>query len=246
MKTLTLIIVWLMAGVASAQTKIDKTVPVQAGQKIRMRFDYPKLVKVSTWEKNEISIQGVVSINDGENDDAFILESRTEGNTISVRNEIKNMEGLPHRITVNRDGQKMVFRTKADWRKYQDEHGKGHTMMSEGVDMDIELEIRVPRNTETVVESVYGMVEVKDFTGPLTVEATYGGVDASLTEPTTGELIAETNYGHIYTNLNVKFGAAEVRDENFHTLVSLKPGNGPRYSFESKYGNVYLRKRVEN
>ena len=62
MKTLTLIIVSLMAGVAFAQTKIDKTVPVAAGQKIRMRFDYPELVKVSTWEKNEISIQGVVSL----------------------------------------------------------------------------------------------------------------------------------------------------------------------------------------
>ena len=232
-----------MAGVAYAQTKIDKTVPVAAGQKIRMRFDYPELVKVSTWEKNEISIQGVVSINDGENDDAFVLEARTEGSTVSVSNEIKNMDNLPHRITVNKDGQKIVFHTRADWRKYQDEHGRGHTSMSEGVDMDIELEIRVPRNTETFVESVYGIVEIKDFTGPLTVKAIYGGVDASLTEPATGELIAETNYGHIYSNLNVKFGSGEVRDENFHTLVSVKPGNGPRYSFESKYGNVYLRRK---
>ena len=202
MKRLTLIIVSLMAGVAYAQTKIDKTVPVAAGQKISMRFDYPELVKVSTWEKNEISIQGVVSINDGENDDAFVLEVRTEGSTVSVRNEIKNMDNLPHRITVNRDGQKIVFHTRADWRKYQDEHGRGHNTMSEGVDMDIELNIRVPRNTETFVESVYGIVEIKDFTGPLTVQATYGGVDASLAEPATGELIAGSKF-YIQVGINV-------------------------------------------
>lgn len=242
MKTLTLITVWLVAGTVSAQTQLNKSIPVAAGQKIRMRFDYPELVKVSTWEKNEISIQGTVSINDGENDAAFILETSTAGGTVSVRNEIKNMEGLPHRITVKRDGQTMTFRNKAEWRKYQDENDKGHTMMSEGVDMDIQLEIRVPRNTETFVESVYGMVEVKAFAGPLTVEATYGGVDASLSERVTGELIAKTNFGHIYSNLEVKFAADKVRDENFHTLVSVKPGNDPRYSFESKYGNVYLRK----
>ncbi len=242
MKNLTLILVCLFAGTLSAQTKLNKNVPVSAGQKIKMRFDYPDLIKVSTWDKNEISILGTVSINGGENDDAFTLETNAEGGTVSIRNEIKNMEGLPHRITVKVGGQKMIFRNKAEWKKYKNENGNGHTMMSDGVEMDIELEIKVPRNTETYLESVYGMVEAKDFDGPLKVVATYGGVDASMTELTTGELTAETNYGHIYSNLNVKLDGGEVRDEDFHTVVTAKPGTGPRYSFESTYGNVYLRK----
>ena len=70
--------------------------------------------------------------------------------------------------------------------------------------MEIVLDIKVPENTETRIESVYGMVEIKQFTGPLFVEATYGGVDAALQERATGELIAETNYGQIYTNLDIK------------------------------------------
>lgn len=242
MKHLILILVFLYAGTLSAQTKLNKTVPVGTGQKIKMHFDYPQLIKVSTWDKNEISILGTISINGGENDDAFILETNAEGGTVSIRNEIKNVEGLPHRITVKVAGQKMIFRNKAEWKKYQNEKGLGLTMMSDGVEMDIELEIKVPRNTETYVESVYGMVEAKDFDGPLKVVATYGGVDASLAEQTTGELTVETNYGHIYSNLNVKLGGSEVRDEDFHTVVSAKPGTGPRYSFESTYGNVYLRK----
>jgi hypothetical protein len=89
------------------------------------------------------------------------------------------------------------------------------------------------------------MVEIKDFTGPLTVDATYGGVDAALNEKNTGEIIAETNYGDIYTNLDVKFGGENSKNEDFHTYVSAKPGNGPRYSFDSKYGNVYLRKATQ-
>lgn len=84
------------------------------------------------------------------------------------------------------------------------------------------------------------MVEVKNYTGPLTVEATYGGVDVTGPEKITGELTAETNYGQIYSNLDLKFSGSEFED--FHTYVSTKSGNGPKYSFESKYGNVYLRK----
>lgn len=229
-----------------AQTPVNKSIPVQPGQKIEMHFDYPQLIRVSTWEKNEISIQGSVSINGGESDDAFELITSTSANTVNVRNEIHNLKNLPQRVTITRDGQKIVFKSKADYKKYADQNGKEYNMMTCGVDMDIHLEIKVPRNVETRVESVYGMVEVREFTGPLTVEATYGGVDAALPERSTGELIAETNYGQIYTNLELKFSSDNVQEKDFHTFVSAKPGSGPRYSFESKYGNVYLRKPTAN
>lgn len=227
---------------AQAQTKLDKTIPVKAGQQVRITFDYPEMIRISTWDKNEISVTGTVSINNGENDDAFVLDIK-DGGTISINGRIKDMDDLPQRITIIRDGVKTTFRNEAEWRKYKNEHGKGsYSMMNRGVDMDIQLDIKIPANMQTSVESVYGMVEVKNFKGPLHVEATYGGVDATLTESTTGELIAETNYGHIYSDLNMKFDGDRVREEDFHTLVSVKPGTGPSYRFESPYGNVYLRK----
>ena len=114
--------------------------------------------------------------------------------------------------------------------------------MNWGTDFDIFLVIRVPKNVETKVLSTYGTIEIKDFTGPLVAESTYGGVDAALTEKLVGDLKAEVNYGDIYTNFDFKFSGGELGD--FHTVVNAKPGNGPRYSFESKYGNVYLRKSL--
>lgn len=246
MKTHAALFFTLVSLQVGAQTQVSKSIPVQSGQKITMHFDYPKMIKVSTWDKNEISVTGSVSINGGESDDAFELQTSTSNNTIQIRNEIHNLKNLPQRITIMRDGQKTVFKSKAEYKKYADQNGKNFDMMNSGVDMEIVLEIRVPRNTETLVESVYGMVEVKNFTGPLTVEATYGGVDAALTEKSTGELIAETNYGQIYTNLELKFSGDGLREGDFHTVVSAKPGSGPRYSFESKYGNVYLRKSAVN
>ncbi len=225
-----------------AQTTINKSIPVRTGQKIDIHFDYPELVKISTWDKNEISIQGTVFINGGENDDAFELVITNEGEIISIKNEIKNMKNLPHRITVFDGAQKIVFRNKEEFQKYQREHGKNYSHISYGTEMDILLEIKVPANTETVVESVYGMVEITSFNGPLTVVATYGGVDAAVKEQVVGQITAETNHGEIFSNLNAKFNGEASRQGDFHTYVSALPGKGPAYKFDSKYGNVYLRK----
>lgn len=225
-----------------AQTTINQSIPVRAGQTIQMKFDYPELIRVTTWDGNAISIQGSVSINSGENDDAFVLENTVAANVIKIRSEIKDLKNLPQRITISRNGQKIMFRDKAEFQKYQAEHGKSYNSVSWGPDIDIQLEIKVPRNIETQIHSVYGMVEVRNFSGPLTVESTYGGVDASLAERSIGEVTAETNFGNIYTNLDVKFTDEQMKSKDFHTFVSARPGNGPKYNFESKFGNVYLRK----
>lgn len=235
---MTLSIVWA----TRAQTSVDKTAIVQNGQSVLFHFDYPELIKVSTWDKNEVSVHASVSINDGENDDAFELTASTAGNTLSFRGEIKGLKNLPRRTTIIDGGQKISFRSEADYKKYREETGRsGFERVSMGVDIDIIIEIKVPKNVATRVEAVYGMVEVKAFDGPLVVEATYGGVDAALTERNVGLVQLETNYGEIYTNFDTRFSGGSG-EENFHLSVSAKPGTGPHYAFESKYGNVYLRK----
>lgn len=242
MKARILILIFFSTAVSAlAQTVVDKALPVSPSQRITMQFDYPKLIRVTTWEKNQVSIQGTVSINGGENDDAFELITSSDAGIITIRNEIKNMAAIPKVITANDGPAKIVFRSNEALKKYEQEYGKIFESKSWGIDMEIQLEIKVPRNIETHIESTYGMVEVKDFAGPLTVKSTYGGIDAALDEPATGELSAETNYGEIYTNFAIKFNGKGTR-QDFYTFVSAKPGAGPRYSFTSNYGNVYIRK----
>lgn len=242
MRTITSFLMILLTGVLHAQTPVNKTYAVKPGQRVSLRFDYPELVRISTWDKNEVSITGTVSINGGEHDEAFKLEESISGDELQIENRIVGLKELPHRITITRGSEKMTFKTKADFKKYCDETGYDYHVKSWGVDMDIVLEVKVPRNLETELECIYGLAEVKNFKGPLTVKATYGGVDVSVEEKATGELTAETNFGQIYSNLDLKFEGVEER--NFHMQVSAKPGTGPRYSFESKYGNVYLRKAL--
>jgi hypothetical protein len=230
---------------AQAQTPISKSLVIKPGQKLHMNFDYPDLIKVKTWDKNEIRIEGVVSINGGESDDAFELITEAETNLVSIRSRINDMKNLPQRIMVIKDGKKVILRNKQEYKKYKELTGGEFDVMSYGEEFEIQLEITVPNGMETRIESIYGMVEINEFEGPLTVVATYGGVDASLTEKNIGELEAETHYGQIYSDLDAKLLGSGI-ERDFYTHVSARLGQGPQYNFESKYGNVYLRKRKNN
>lgn len=220
-----------------AQTIVNKSYPVQAGQQINLKFDYPK-VKVSTWDKNEVAVTAHVNINDDENDSAFTLEQETTGGTLVISDRIVDIDKLPRRYTIVRNGQKTIYRSKEQFQLA--EKNGGLERSSEGSDIDIVVEIKVPASCKTKINAVYGMVEMVDFNAPVTVDATYGGIDATLATAHTGKIKATTSYGQIYSNLDLKLTDHTERD--FFNSITAEPGTGPVYDFTSTYGKIYLRK----
>lgn len=222
---------------AQAQTIINRTYPVKAGQQVNFKLDYP-VVKISTWEKNEISVTGKVSINNGESDGSFELEQKNVDGVLVISSHIKDMDKLPRRYTIVRNGLKTVYKTKDEYHKAQ--KGDGVKYSSEGVDIDIVLEIKVPERSKTMVNAIYGIVEVSNFNAPITVDAIYGGVDATVNPSQLGRLQATTQFGTTYSNLNLKITDHTQRD--FFNSITAEPGKGPAYTFTSAYGKIYLRK----
>jgi hypothetical protein len=233
------------AGITFAQTKIEKRIPVQPGNKVEMNFDYPRLIKVHSWEKNEILIQGSVSINKGENDEAFEISTASSGQLITISSHLKNEESIPRRIVIVKGDQEYYFRTSDPndpaIRKFTEEQG-GYTSMNTGIIRDITLEIYVPKGMVCQVSAKFGMVEVTGFEGPLSVNAKFGGVDITIPVKTAGQVIARTKFGEILTNLDAKFQSAGDERHGHWTEIQAKLGNGPSYEVESAFGKVYLRK----
>jgi len=226
-----------------AQQTITKTYQVKPGQELEFSFDYPKIVKLSTWDKPEISVTASVSINDGENNDAFQLIETTNGNMLSIKNIIKDMDKLPKRYTLYKDGKKTVFTSKEDFRAATS-GVTGARNYSEGVEIEITLDIKVPQNQlATFVKAKYGIVELVNYNAPIKVDATYGGIDASINEASTGKLSATTHYGQIYSNLTLNITDKEEKD--FYTSITTALGKGPAYALKSTYGNLYLRKSLK-
>lgn len=231
--------------VSLAQTPVEKTVPVQAGQKLMLDFDRPE-VRISTWDKKEILIKGTASINRGENDNAFELLVTTTGPQIKIASNIKDKESLPQRIVIKKGDTEYFFKAKdfndPEVQKFLDQNGREYSYISSGVVVEVKLEVFVPKGMETSVLSKYGVVEVVGFEAPLTIDSKYGGVDISVTPATTGQLTARSRYGEILTNLGINFDQRGPDKTDKWTEITAKVGTGSRYEIESKYGNVYLRK----
>lgn len=243
--SLTLAIV-LCAFLCAGQTPIEKTVPLKAGTKLVLDFDHPDIV-IKTWDKNEVMIKGTASINRGENDSAFELVVEDQGPELRISSILKDKENIPQRIVIKKGDQEFYFRAKdyndPEVQKFLEDNGHDYAYMSNGIIRDIELEISVPKNVDTRVIAKFGLVEIKGFDGPLTVDAKFGKIDATIVPQRTGDLMARTRHGEILTNLDIKFDQRPQTGKGDHwTEITAKPGTGPSYRLEAKFGNVYLRK----
>lgn len=249
MKTLSMILGCLLVVQTYAQTSFEKTFAIKSGQTLRLNLDRAGVV-LHTWDKNEISVKGKVSINGGENDSAFDLVAEQSPETLTVTDVLKDKDNIPKRVVIKSGDKEYIFKANS----YEDpevqkflEANREYSYMSLGIDIDIKLEIYVPRNTATFVQAKYGVVEVVGFDAPLNVDTKYGAIDATIVKQSTGELTARARFGEIMTNLDLNFNEEPFPERGRGrgrewTEISATPGKGPAYRFESKFGNVYLRK----
>lgn len=222
---------------AKAQSTITRTYPVKTGKQVNFKFDYPS-VKLSTWDKNEVSVITTVNLNDAEKNDYFALNQQTVNGAISIDGHI-NFDKLPMVYSVVRHGVKTIYKTKEEYKQATKEEGVQQT--TEGPDINITMEIKVPKNCVTDIKAIYGMVEIANFNAPITVDGTYGGVDATINTAQTGKVKATTHYGEIFSNLDVKITDHEKRA--FFKSITADPENGKHaVILSSDYGKIYLRK----
>lgn len=242
MKTiLTILLLAVSPLIVLSQHQINKTYTVKQGQQIDLHFDYPKLIKISGWDKNEISIVATITVDDAEKTDAFTLSDSLYNNTLSIKNKI-NWDKVPTMYYLEEKGVKTTFKTKQDFDNYKKENGGNLANASfyQQRNIDVQMEIKIPNGVFANIKSVYGMIELANFNSPANIEAKYGGIDASMNESQIGKIKLTNRYGMIYSNLNLT--ATEKKDANFFTSITAEPGKGPTYDLSSSYGNIYLRK----
>jgi len=242
----------LLIGVSVlAQTPVNKSLSTAGASEIRMNFKYPELIKISTWDKNEVSVTGRASINNGLNDDAFKLGLEKDGSVINITSNIENLDKLPQKIMIKKDGMKYFFDTDnindPKIKAFHEEHGDGnYQYQMHGVIKEIKLEIKVPKSIKLNIQSKYGLVEATNVTAAVTIDAKYGGIDISLPNASSRSLTARTKYGELYSDLDLEVDRSQSASGQYYkwtTVVAKLNGGGTDCLLESKYGNVYIRKQ---
>lgn len=250
MRTGLLITLSMVLGVATyAQTTVERSFPLQGAKELLADFDHPN-VEIQTWDKNEVMVKGTVSINNGENDSAFELQSSVTDGILKIVSNIKDKDNLPRQIIIKKGEEEYLFKAKdfddPEIQKFLEEKGRDYSYMANTLLVKINLQLFVPRNFKTTIEMKHGLVEFKTFDAPLRVVAKYSKVDATIPS-TIGNLTARTKHGEILSNLDIKFDQQPFdvykgdRNRNW-TEITAHPGKGLDYFIESTYGTVYLRK----
>src|ERR1044071_442003 len=244
MKTRLVVILTVLSVATYAQTAIEKTFPLAGAKELVADFDHPN-VTLQTWDKNEVMIKGTVSINNGENDANFELQTSNANGILTISSLIKDKENIPRHVVIHRaDDQEFIFKAKSiddpEVQKFLSEKGRDYSYISNTLLMKIELQVFVPKNLKTTCDIKYGLVEFKTFEAPLKVVAKYSKVDATI-PVNIGGITARTKHGEILTNLDIKFDRAPFerqRGNNNWTEITAHPGKGQDYFIESTYGTV--------
>lgn len=223
------------------QTTIHETYSINKQQEVSLNFDFPKLIKISTWDKNEIEISGTSNINDGINDSSFKISEKSTAQQIIIEGKLNDYKNLPKQITAYNGKEMLVFKNNEQLKQYEKSNDVKLINISYNSQVEIVLEIKVPRQLKTKIEATYGTIEIDNFESTIIANSTYGSVDAKINKEKTGEIKVETFYGNIFTD--IKLPLLTNKKDDFHSIITAFSGKTPRQEFSSKFGNVYLRNK---
>ena len=247
MKTLGFYFV-LLGSVCFAQSDFKKNFPVST-TKVSMKFTYPTLVRVSTWEKDEIEIQASVVINLGRNDDAFEIKGESRDSGLFIESVIRDYSSLPKFMVVKLDDKEYYFEGD-NWKSpelqsfLEENKASNISWISSGVAKEIKLEIKVPENIELSIHTRHGIIELIDLPKSVVAYSKHGGVDASVDLSSSHNFELQTRHGEIYTNLDLEYDENKYFNDSREIFVRAKyKGGGKKMVFESRHGNIYLRSK---
>lgn len=246
MKTQILILIFVLISVpAFPQSNIQKTIELKKGQKVELSIDDASLINIRGWNEDYMEINAMVQINNGVNNDSYKLEVNEKSSIVYIEGYIQNKDQLPRMIQIKMGDQVYSFNTddsnSPEIKKFYEEHGReGIQWTSHGVMWNINYEIKIPHQTALKIDSKFAMIDIDDFEGNVQANSKHGGVDFAVESTRKMNFNLKSDWGEIFTNLNLKFDSGQNLDHK-EVTCSLNGGGGLLVELESKHGNIYLR-----
>lgn len=222
----------------SAQKLVTENQNSRGIKDVYVNVKFADKIEVKNWNKNEISVQATVNINDNKHNDYFSLKSSKLGDSYTV---------------------------KSDYGDFFKKHRNSYYKSDDGDcdcnyqnDLDINYVIYVPRNMELKVKSISGDVAADAYVGALNLDLISGNItikkhsknmflktisgdiDVVISDAT---FEANTLSGGVYSDLDIDFSTNKKNKYSGRQKVRGKIKNGSA-SLELKTisGDIFLRK----
>ncbi|MDT7831181.1 hypothetical protein RQM59_02255 [Flavobacteriaceae bacterium S356] len=222
----------------TAQKKVTENQNSRGINDVYVHVKFADNIEVKNWNKNEISVQATVNINDNEHNDYFSLKTNKIGDSYTVKSDYGD------------------FFKK--YRNYSRNSDDGDCNCYNQNTMEISYVIYVPKNMELKVKSISGSVVADAYVGALNLDlisgditvkrhsenmflkTISGDIDVVISDAT---FEAKTLTGGVYSDLDIDFTSNKKNKYSGQQKVRGKIRNGSA-SLELKTisGDIFLRK----
>jgi DUF4097 and DUF4098 domain-containing protein YvlB len=217
MRLLGIILCVVALGAAAQSKKLTETVTVSGQTQLDLEFTFADDIIFKTWDKNEVSVEVEVDINDGQYNDIFSLSSTTTSGTI--------------RIAMDKDMWKQIEKEKK---------GNSNNCWSS----KINYTVYAPKNMEIKANTISGNYLMTYTGSPIQLKTISGEIDMTIPTKSALDFKAKTISGEVFTDIEIEFpfgkdGLRQVVGQNVKGRIG---SGGKESSLETISGNIYLRK----
>ncbi len=220
-----------------AQRIVNETYAWQPGKKVNLNLGIADSIRVEAWNRNEISLEAVVTINNNKLNEALVFDVENQAGELRLKasfNEV--LLGRADTIDCPQNSNNMQVFTKAK---------QGYKSVNI-VCSSISYRLRMPAQAELQLKSINGNITIVGLTGPIEAKSVSGFVDMSWPANQEAAFSLRSINGEVYSDLpiEIKENKKNVAHPVGHQLKgALASGNGPLIRLESISNDVYLRKR---
>lgn len=209
----------------STNKVVKKTFQVEEGEAITLNLDFGDKIKVSGWDKQKVQFKAVININDGNLNDALILDFENSGDEL--------------KISVDYDEQMIKKGTPEDCPDKYSQYSWSSNGQKYFICSEVSYEIFIPKRADLKVETISGNIVLTNLKGQIYANTISGFID--LTRSAGADLMIESITGKAYTNIdNFQIKEKDVTGWSL-SIKSLLNGGGPDVTLETISGNIYLR-----
>ncbi|OSY88661.1 hypothetical protein WH52_03005 [Tenacibaculum holothuriorum] len=226
----------------AAQKKITRSHKASGIENVYVHVKFAENIVVKNWNKNEISVEATVNINDNKDNDVFNLEAEKEGKTLEIKSDYGNFFNRHKKgVTITHRGE--------GCNSYN--HCTNHN------EMHINYTIYVPKNMELKVKSISGSVDALAYNGNLSLDLISGNITIKKhsknmnLKTISGDIDlvisdanfkAETLTGTVYSDLDIEFNKKNKNSYGSKIYGTVKNGIAS-LNMKTISGNIYLRKK---
>ncbi len=227
----------------TAQKKVTANERSSGIEKVFVHVKFADNIVIKQWNKNEVSVEASVNINDNEHNDYFSLKTDKIGSTYTVKSDYGRFF-------------KEHGYNSSSWRKRREKHDDDDGPCRCSNEMDIFYTIYVPQNMDLKVKSISGNVEADSYVGYLNLDLISGNIDIKKhsedmrLKTISGDIDiyvsdatfeAKTLTGGIYSDLDIDFSKHKRNNHSQKIRAKVKNGKA-NLELSTISGDIFLRK----